>query len=60
MVYLYEFSPRFDAELSTINLCAPMPVLFTFVATENVGAVCELIDNDRFEGLLAESEQSEG
>lgn len=33
-----------------------MLVLFTFVAMENVGAVCELVDNDRFEGLLAESE----
>lgn len=37
-----------------------MPVLSTFVATEDFGAVCELIDNDRFEGLLAKSEQSEG
>lgn len=62
MVSLYEFKPRFDAELQilcrTCNLCVPM--LFTFVATENVGAVCELFDNERFEGLLAKSEQSEG
>lgn len=35
-------------------------VTFTFVATENVGAVCELIGDDRFEWLLAKSEQSEG
>lgn len=64
MVSLYGFIPRFEAELqilySTCNLCVPMPVLFTFVATENVGAVCELIDNDRLEGLLAKSKQPEG
>lgn len=38
----------------------PALVAFTFVATENVGAVCELISDDRFEWLLAKSEQSEG
>lgn len=64
MVYLHKFNPRFDAELeilySTRHLCTAMLVWFTFVAPENVGAVCELIDNDRFKGLLAKSKQFEG
>lgn len=44
----------------TLDFCVPALVPFTFVTTENVGAVCELISDDRFEWLLAKSEQSEG
>lgn len=33
----------------TLDFCVPALVPFTFVATENVGAVCELISDDRFE-----------
>lgn len=43
-------------------LSSSVPALapFTFVATENVGAVCELVDDDGLQRFLAESEQSEG
>lgn len=44
----------------TLSSSVPAPAPFTFVATENVGAVCELIDDDGLQRLLAESEQSEG
>lgn len=44
----------------TLDFRVPALVAFTFVATENVGTVCELISDDRFEWLLAKSEQSEG